>query len=481
MKFLIACMSLVLALSLLLAGWHRFKTLPDGISFVGARFVAEEVAFVSDATWVDANGQRHVEQAIFDDMFRIIAAAKKLIVLDMFLYNDFQGPVPETTRALASELTDALIAKKLDQPEINIVVISDPVNTLYGGLSSPYFNRLRAAGIRIVMTDLHQLRDSNIAYSVFWRAFIAPFGNKAAATLPNPIGQGRVSLRSYFELINFKANHRKVLVADRGSNYVGFVSSANPHDGSSAHRNAAIRFTGSAVADLIATENAVLALSGEPIIEFDQAIDPHQPVEYGQSTQTKTTLQVVTEGKIKEAILFHLSRSGNDDRVDLMMFYLSDREVIEALKLAQRRGANLRVLLDPNKYAFGRQKNGIPNRPVAHELTDSNIALRWCHTQGEQCHTKMLMLHESSGKTVLITGSANFTRRNLDDFNLETNVVVEGQSDKEPFTDAIRYFDDEWRNRADRLYSVDYSDYKDKSWWHLWLYRFMEWSGVSTF
>ncbi len=51
------------------------------------------------------------------------------------------------------------------------------------------------------------------------------------------------------------------------------------------------------------------------------------------------------------------------------MFYLSERQIIKALIAAQQRGVQVRVLLDPNKDAFGREKNGIPNRQVAAELT----------------------------------------------------------------------------------------------------------------
>ena len=52
------------------------------------------------------------------------------------------------------------------------------------------------------------------------------------------------------------------------------------------------------------------------------------------------------------------------------MFYLSERQIVKALITAKERGVNVRVLLDPNKDAFGREKNGIPNRQVASELND---------------------------------------------------------------------------------------------------------------
>jgi len=126
-----------------------------------------------------------VEQAIFNDVFRIIDEAREIIILDMFLYSDSQGPVPETTRLLAGELTDAIVTKKVNYPDMEVVVITDPINKLYGGLSSPYFKRLEQAGVRVVVTDLRKLRDSNAIYSFFWRILAKPFGNAAASTLPN--------------------------------------------------------------------------------------------------------------------------------------------------------------------------------------------------------------------------------------------------------------------------------------------------------
>lgn len=72
----------------------------------------------------------------------------------------------------------------------------------------------------------------------------------------------------------------------------------------------------------------------------------------------------------------------------------------------------VRVLLDPNKDAFGRQKNGIPNRQVASELHAAGIPIRWCDTHGEQNHSKMIVKYNDQ-QAELIVGSANFTARNL--------------------------------------------------------------------
>ena len=38
------------------------------------------------------------------------------------------------------------------------------------------------------------------------------------------------------------------------------------------------------------------------------------------------------------------------------MFYLSERKIVKGLIAAHERGVKLRILLDPNKDAFGREK-----------------------------------------------------------------------------------------------------------------------------
>ena len=453
-------------------GCQNWRPLPEGISYEGVPAPASEIAFLADRTWVDASGKREVDQEIFDEILSIIDKAERLIVLDMFLFNDFQGPIPEGTRALSHELTEALVNRKQRRPDIEIVVITDPINTLYGSLPSDQFDRLREHGIRVVITDLNPLHDSSPVYSTFWRVFIRPTGNGPGRLMQNPIGSGRVSLRTYFKLLNFKANHRKTLLADDGESFVALVSSGNPHDASSAHRNAAVRFSGPAVQDVLTTENAVLMLSGETPLNYEFPV---------ADDIAETTVQVVTEGKIKKSLLRTIATSQSGDAIDLMMFYLSDRDVVNALIASHERGVRLRILLDPNKDAFGREKNGVPNRPVAFELHSAGVPVRWCNTSGEQCHSKMLLRNTASEEAILISGSANFTRRNLADLNLETDVVVVGTTRNAVFRDAQHFFDQAWINCADQHFSVDYEIYADQSRFRRWLYRFMEASGFSTF
>jgi phosphatidylserine/phosphatidylglycerophosphate/cardiolipin synthase-like enzyme len=275
-------------------------------------------------------------------------------------------------------------------------------------------------------------------------------------------------------MLNFKANHRKVVVADPGGVPTAIVTSANPHDASSAHTNAGVRFTGQAALDLLYSEFAVAEFSGTPV---PMAL----PLPAASAVDARVSVQVISERCILENLVAALAQAGPGDQVDLVMFYLADRRVVEALKAAGRRGAALRIVLDPNRDAFGWSKDGFPNRPVAEELHRRGISLRWYDTHGEQCHTKMLLVRYASGEAILTTGSANCTRRNLDNFNLETDVAVRGPTAAPVFQDARGYVDTIWNNAGGRHCTVGYERYRQASVIGYWRYRLMEATGVSTF
>ncbi|HBC56817.1 MAG TPA: phospholipase, partial [Gammaproteobacteria bacterium] len=333
--------------------------------------------------------------------------------------------------------------------------------------------RLEDAGIDVVQTDLEALRDSNPGYSLFWRLFVRPFGNQPGlSTISNPLDSGRVSLRSVLSMLNFKANHRKLMVADAADDYRALVSSANPHDGSSLHSNLGIQFSGPAAMELYQIESKLITFS------TGRTLPPLAVKDYAP---TKAKIKILTEGRIREALLRELEQAQDRDQIDIAVFYLSERSIIRALKSARQRGAKVRVLLDPNKDAFGRKKSGVPNRPVAKELTEAGIEVRWCATNGEQCHSKWLLSRPRVGNATLILGSANFTRRNLNDFNLETNVAYRGSVDDRIIVEAGDLFAQRWNNEGGEQHSYDYGLLPELSRWYTLKYRFMEFTGMSTF
>ena len=196
-------------------------------------------------------------------------------------------------------------------------------------------------------------------------------------------------------------------------------------------------------------------------------------------------VQDLTEGAIRTQLLARIGAASKGDSIDIAMFYISDRDVVEALLAASQRSVSVRLILDPNKEAFGRAKSGIPNRPVATELvaaSNNAIHVRWYRTHGEQFHTKLVMVYGAE-RLWLTLGSANLTRRNLDDFNLEANLAAELPRGSPLAAQALGYFDTLWNNRAAPgiEYTADFAVHADPTQVHYWLYRFMEGTGLSTF
>lgn len=453
--------------------YHVYKPVPEGISYKGKEHTGTEAEVLFDLTY-EKEGSIQREQAIFDKVFQMIEEADEFIVIDMFLFNEeYPGGLefPELSGALA----DKLIQKKQAEPELTVIFITDRINSVYGSRTPAHIKQMEEAGITVIWTDLKPLRDSNPIYSGFWRTAVQWFGTPEGGRLPSPFSETSdpVTLRSYLDLLNFKANHRKTVITGQKA----LVTSANPHDASAYHSNIAFIFQGEMVKDLLKSERAAAEMSGIDPVVFESLEDRIKP----QDSEGGPAGQILTEKQIKYQLLKDLSAAGADDNVWIGMFYVADRDVMQELKEAGQREVNVRLILDVNQDAFGRGKIGIPNRPAADELVNSSehIKVKWYRSHGEQYHTKVMYI-ENGEEAVINGGSSNYTRRNLDNFNLESNVVFRGSVDDPLMTEMEEYFHKLWNNE-EGLYTDEYEAHQEDTAWKYWLYRFQEATGMSSF
>ena len=262
---------------------------------------------------------------------------------------------------------------------------------------------------------------------------------------------------------------------DHAEGWSTLITSANPHDGSSLHSNVALRIDGPVAHDVIASEAEVASWSG---------VEVSQPPAPEAETSDGAMAQLLTEAAIRDAVLAQVDDTVAGDRLDVAAFYVAHRGVVQALKEASGRGVAVRVLLDPNREAFGFEKGGLPNQPVAEELLDAGVQVRWCVTDGEQCHSKVVLVRRGPAKDELadavILGSANLTRRNLDDFNLESSVLLKGRG-VAAIDEIGAWFDQRWDSSDGRRTSRAWAPRDEAGWFDGWRYRLMEASGLSTF
>ncbi len=446
---------------------------PDelGLGYSGAVH-AGNVRLLVDETWTDGQGVRHVCQEIFDAVFEMVDQAEEFILVDFFLLNDFFYEPGPGLRPLSQELAERLVAKRKACPEVAIVFITDPINTVYGSIPSPLFEAMEQAGVRVVWTDLDALRDSNPVWSKPWRLLAKPWGTGPGNAVANPMGEGRISMRSLLKLLNFKANHRKVVATEKSL----LVASANPHSASSAHWNVALRVDGAGSALALESESAILDFSGGKVGTAVPAVRGA----LGEHA-LPNNLELLTERRIKEKVLALLGGAEAGARIDLAMFYLADRDVLRALAAAQGRGCRIRAILDPNKDAFGRTRNGMPNRQSADFLARAGTPLRWADTHGEQFHAKMLYVEQPGGSATLLLGSCNFTRRNLDNLNAECDLAYAAPASEANMVRAREVFDRWWSNPGGRTYTTEYATYADPSRHRRLRAWLMERTGLCTF
>jgi len=478
---LLACS--FLAAWLVIAWWHTHKDLPPGMHVTSpvCTVPAAALAFLADITTADAFGRPVVSQGIFDAVLGLIAGARRLIVLD---YAAFGGAPGESApqRRVTAALTDALLARWREQPDLAILVITDPANDGYGASQSENLQLLRAAGVEVVTTDLNRLRDSNVPWSSLWRL--------ALRWWDGPSGPLGIETRR----LNFKTSDRKLIIADGPQGALAaIVGSANPSDRESGWSNVALRVTGAPVEALLESELQIARFSGwrgraEAYAASARGAPPEcttAEAALAEVPEGSARVQLLTEGAIRAALLARLDSTSASDSVDAALEYLADRGVIAALLAAARRGVSVRLILDPNEGATRGGAAGVPNQPVASELVSRSggvIRVRWYRTHGERFHPALLLIY-GPHHLWLAAGSAQLTRRDLEDYNLGADATLELGRDAPLARQALEYFDTLWANRAPPgiEYTADFAVYADPGQSDYWLYRLMEASGLSAF
>ena len=438
---------------------------PPGTN-LSSDFKDADCEFLYDLTYLK-DGKRIHEKRIFKREMELIKNAQDFLMVDFFLFND-EYPNTMNFPSQVEEMTDLLIAKKKENPNMPILFVTDPINNFYGAYEEDNLKRLRENGIEVVVTDLNKMRDSNALVSGIYRTYLQWFGTSGGGWIKNFFDKDadKVNVRSILKLANFKGNHRKVLISEKEA----LVASANPHDPSAHHSNVAMVFRGKSMEDLIRSES----------IFFDKLPDVIENFKAEEVT-SPYKLRVITEGKIYDEISKNIRESKEGDEINLGIFYISEFRILRELGEAAKRGVDVKIIADLNKDAFGLEKNGSPNRPGLSELKEDypEINIRWYQTSGEQFHTKFIYFDFKDKDPLAILGSANYTRRNLDNFNLETNLAVEMKKDSQMAGEMKNYYARIWNNE-DGDYTLPIEDFYESRFIMRILWKIQEKTGLCT-
>jgi hypothetical protein len=466
---------------------YTHRELPPGMRLDSApqSVPIRDVTFLDDITGADAYGHGFSSHTVFDAMLRNIGAARSLLVLDCHLCTDLHRNTPEPIASLtpmASQLVDALLAAKAAVPQLQVLVIADPINGLYGSAPPAELARLAAAGIPVVTADLSVLRDRNVLYSPLWRLTFKWWGQGHAGGgwLPNPYSEvgARLSARAWAQLGNLKSSDRRVLISDDGAGDLrALAGTAEPAMAESTDTVTAVQVGGPAVRPLLSSELALARAFGW---RGDLTVPAPPPGPAAGTDAGALELKWLGEGAIRDALLEHITAATRADTIDIASDSLSDRGLIAALLAASHRGATVRMILDPHKSA---SLWGSANQAVGSELiaaSDARIHVAWYRTHNEQFRAALVLIH-GSGPTWMVTGSAGLTRRDLGDYDLTLDAVLTAPPAAAPVAAAQTFFDTLWNDRGPPgiEYTADADTWADPSQLRYWAYRLMELLGIS--
>ena len=92
----------------------------------------------------------------------------------------------------------------------------------------------------------------------------------------------------------------------------------------------------------------------------------------------------------------------------------------------------------------------------------------------------MLFLERGNGESTAVLGSANLTRRNLENYNLELDVQVTAPASEDSMTAIRDYFERIWENRGG-THTVAFETYADDDLLKKLAYRLQEYTGLCTY
>lgn len=114
------------------------RKVPKGTSYQGLERKESNIEFLYDLNY-RKDGQAIKEMEIFKEKLKIIEGAEDFIIIDMFLFNDdYDRSTDVSYPDLSEQLTNKLIDKKKEIPDIEILFITDEINNFYGVYESPY-------------------------------------------------------------------------------------------------------------------------------------------------------------------------------------------------------------------------------------------------------------------------------------------------------------------------------------------------------
>ncbi len=404
--------------------------LPNGRTIQGQEYQISEdsIEFIYDLTYEKNNTITH-DHNIFNKITELIQNAEDFLIVDFFLFGTTKQHNP-LNRNLTQELTTALINKKQSSPQMPIYFITDDYNVIDKPQNKPFIESLKQNNINIIYTPL----------------------NTNSKTLNS-------LTRSLLKTSRKTLNHRKLLITNIDNQITTLITSANPHDQSSPNSNTAIIIKEKIWKDILNQEIKDANIQDSKIQEFlnnfqEQPTNKSKPI----------TVQYLADNGLIHELKNQIDSTTKGNIINIAMFTLSDKSIINALTKASKRKISINLILDTNDFFFTQRKFGIPNKPISEKLLKDSlnqINIRWYKSHGEQFHTKLITIQNQTHTTIL-TGSTNIANNNLKLYNLQSDIKITAPNNSSITKNINNYLDKLWTNQ-NGIYTEDYKIYKSDS------------------
>jgi len=243
----------------------------------------------------------------------------------------------------------------------------------------------------------------------------------------------------------FQIDHNKLIVIDKKTLIIGGV---NFFDYGILNRDPILKITGPTAYYMSDRMNIDWNLRGSKADDTNLNIKPYNP-----KSDNKVKVQVLEtsekESSIKPSIINLINLSKKSVYIEILDFF--DKDIINALVSAKRRGVDVRVIMDRkdentnSKYTdmkISLLPNSIPNIATADLLLKEDINIRFYNPpfKNQELHTKICLVDNDK----YILGSSNFTRQSFTTFR-ETSVEIIGGETAKLLKD---FFMEDWNHRS---------------------------------
>ncbi len=316
------------------------------------------------------------QDAIFPAAKRLIQAAQSDVQIDMF----FMGG------KIGEEIASLLIAKK--RAGLDVRLLHDPGLGYKDAIKStvrPVMDILKKGGIEV---------------------------------LPYPVGKLK-------GIAPIKADHNKTLIVD---GKIAMVGGMNFADVNAPNHDLMVQFGGPSALYMKAVfmRNWTLAGGKATEVSIDQVPDDPADSDSAPAPSTEEESVTVTNSgpfgfptRPQIATLIDNAKK----RIWLEMYILADDDICDRLVAAARRGVEVRVITDPNKFAFAVNIGGMPNLGAIRKFRGTPVQIQFYNTApDQQMHAKMCLFDDDK----VAVGSTNWTQAGFDS-NSETTLIIKSK------------------------------------------------------